>query len=888
MTKLREFGSRLRSLFGKRRRESDLNDEVASHLELLAQENVRRGLSPHDAQTAARRDFGAIEQIKETYRERRGLPMLETFGQDLRYGVRMLRKNPGFTAVAILTLALGVGANTAIFGVVNALLLTPLRFKDPDRLVMVWESLRTGNNPENNISPANFLQWQEHSTVFEQMAAMYDDHLNLTGEGEPEQIPYKGVSPNFFTLLGVAPFIGQNFSADNGIPGKDQVVILSFGLWQRKFGGDPGIIGKSIQVDAHPYSIIGVMPRDFQLFVKEGSFTGEQPEMWEPIAFTDRSRKPRGRYMSAIARLKTGVSLAQAQSQMDILATALEKQWPDFDKDWGINLVPIREQFVGEFRPALLVLLGAVAFILLIACTNVANLLLARAAQRHREIAIRSALGAGRKRITRQLLTESIMLAGFGGALGLLLAIWGSRLLIALGPKDMLGSNTVAVDWRVLSFTMVVSLVTGILFGLGPSLVALSSDVNADLKEGGRDSSGSTRGNRMRYALIVLEMGLALVLLVGSGLCVRSFILLESVNPGFDSHNLLTMKLSLPNAAYPTEEKRIAFYRELIARTAALPGVHAASADSWLPFTTLGAATDFQIVGRATPAISEMPVTDVRIIEPDYFRTMGIPVLAGREFNERESTAISHVVIINQALATNFFPNENPIGKLLMIDMNDPKDQKPTEIVGVVGNVKHEGLNTTPRAMIYWPHPELALPFMTLVVRTEANPLSLVSAVRDQVKSLDPTLPISDVATMEQRMADSVAQARFSTLLLSLFAGLAIVLASVGIYGVTAYGVTTRTHEIGLRMALGAQPGDVRRIFLGRTLRASLLGLGLGLLASIALTRLLASLLFHISPYDPATFIAMALLLCGVALLASYIPARRATRVDPLVALRHE
>jgi putative ABC transport system permease protein len=888
MTTLRELGSRIRGLIHKSRRDADLNDEVAAHLDCLAEENVRRGMSAQDARDAARRDFGAVEQIKETYRERRGLPMLETLIQDLRFGSRTLRKNPGFTFVAILTLALGIGANTAIFSVVNALLLTPLRYRQADRLVMVWENLRTGNNPQNNISPANFLQWQDHNTSFEQMAAMYDDHLNLTGDGDPEQIPYKGVSPNFFSLLGVDPFLGQTFSAENGVPGKDQVAILSFGLWQRKFGGDRSIIGKSIQIDAHPYTVIGVMPRGFQLFVKEGSFTGEQSEMWLPIAFTARSRVPRGRYMAAIARLKPDVSLAQAQSQMDALASALEKQWPVFDKDWGINLVPIREQFVGNFRQALLVLLGAVAFILLIGCTNVANLLLARAAQRQREIAIRAAMGAGRKRIARQLITESILLAGFGGAFGLVLAVWGSRVLFALGPKDMLGQNSVTLDWRVLTFTMVVSLATGVIFGLGPSLVSISSNVNADLKEGGRDSSGSARGNRMRSALLVLETGLALVLLVGSGLCVRSFYLLVAVNPGFAPQNLLTMKLSLPAASYPTDEKRIAFYRQLIQRTDALPGVHAASADSWLPFTTLGAATDFQIVGRATPAVSDMPVTDVRIVEPDYFRTMGIPLFAGREFNDRESTSISHVVIINQALATTFFPNEDPIGKLLLIDMKDPKEQAPTEIIGVVGNVKHEGLNTTPRAMVYWPHPELALPFMTLVVRTDANPLSLVGAVRQQVKSLDPTLPVSDIATMEQRMADSVAQTRFSTLLLSLFAALAIVLASVGIYGVTSYGVTARTHEIGLRMALGAQPGDVQRMFLGQGLRSSLLGLSLGLIASLALTRFLASLLFHVSPYDPATFIAMAILLCTVASFASYIPARRATQVDPLVALRHE
>src|SRR5882724_3007654 len=471
---LRIVLARLRGVLAKTSGDAELEDEFAAHLDLLAQENIRRGMPSDEARYAARREFGGVEQIKETYRDRRGLPMLETLFHDLRFSARMLRKSPGFTAVAVLTLALGIGANTAIFSVVNSLLITPLKFNQPDRLVMLWET--KGSGGPGSVSPANYFQWQEHNTAFEQIAVKYDDHLTFTSDADPEQLAYSGVSPNLLSMLGTQPLLGRIFSAQDGVPGNDDVVILSYGLWQRRFGSDRNVVGGKIKINGRPETVIGVMPRGFQLFIKRGSFTAEQSELWAPIAFTARSHVPAGRYLTSIARLNPGVSLARAQSQMDAISASLEKQWPDFDKGWGVHLVPLKDQLVGQIRRPLFVLLGAVAFLLLMGCTNVANLLLSRAAGRQREIAIRAALGADRKRVIRQLLTESMLLSALGGAAGLLFAVWGTKALLALGPKDMLGATPVAVDWRVLAFTTVVSLGTGILFGLGPSFVALSGN----------------------------------------------------------------------------------------------------------------------------------------------------------------------------------------------------------------------------------------------------------------------------------------------------------------------------------------------------------------------------------------------------------------------------
>jgi putative ABC transport system permease protein len=812
---------------------------------------------------------------------------METLWQDLRYGVRMLAKSPGFTAVAVLTLALGIGANTAIFSVVNATLLAKLSYKQPDRLVMVWEQSAKHHGGTNNVvSPGNFLHWQDENTVFEQMSALADFNQNLTGAGDPEQVTAQAVSANFFSVLGVNAAVGRTFIAEEGEKGKDNVVILSDGLWKRHFGGDPGVVGKTLLLNGVPQTIVGVMPPGFQFFVQQGTLTGSYPQLWTPFAFTAASRTPRGRYLSVVARLKAGVTLAHAQSQMNSVTAQIEKQFPEFDKGWGVRIVPLHEQFVGGIRTALLVLLGAVAFVLLIACANVANLSLSRATARKRELAIRTALGATRARTIRQMLTESILLSLVGGVAGLLLAAWGTDALLALSPKNLLELKSLRPDAHVVLFTFELTLFTGIVFGFFPAWEASRSGIGESLKEGGRAAASGARGNRLRAGIVVAEISLAIVLLAGAGLLVRSFARLTAVSPGFDPSNLLIVKLDLPDAKYHQDAQRIAFFRELLLRIDSLPGVVSASADSFPPFTGLGAATSFQIEGRPVQSTAELPVTDVQVIEPDYFRTMRIPLLRGRLFSEKEETELSHVVIISEMLAREYFPDENPIGKRMTINMKS--ENVPSEIVGVVADVKRYGLDIATRPMIYWPHPELSYPFMTLVVRTQSDPLRIAGDIRKIVTSMDKDQPVADFRTMEQWLEESVAQARFNTFLLAVFGAVACLLAVIGIFGVMGYAVTQRTQEIGVRMALGARPRDVLRMIAGQSLKLTLLGVALGIAGALVLTRLLASMLYGVTATDPITFTAVSLVLIVVALAACSIPARRAMRVDPIVALRYE
>jgi putative ABC transport system permease protein len=811
---------------------------------------------------------------------------MNTVLQDLRYGLRLLAKSPGFTAVAVLTLALGIGANTAIFSVVDASFLARLPYSQPDRLLMVWENNSSHGSVRNTVSPGNFLYWQENNTVFEQLAGFWDMRVNLTGNGSPEQIPAQAVTPNLFPMLGVGAALGRPFMAEEGQPGKDNVVLLSYGLWQRRFGGDPDVIGRKIALDGQVLTMVGVMPRGFQLFVRENSLTGESAELWEPIAFRPADRIPAGRFMMSIGRLKPGVSLAQARSQLNSLAANLATQYPAFDTGWGTTLVPLRDQFVNEIRQALLVLLGAVGLVLLIACANVADLLLGHASARSREVAIRASLGASRWRTARQFLTEGLLLAAIGGAAGVLLANWGTALLLALSPKGLLDAQNVRLDFRVLAATMALTVLTGILFGLAPALAATRTSPGESLKGGDRQFGGSARANRVRNFLVEAEIALALVLLTGAGLLVKSFLRLQASPLGFDPRNLLTVKVDLSGPTYAMDAARTVFFGELIARVKSLPGVESASANSFLPLTGSGAATEFNIEGRPAPRPGDEPTTDVRVIEPDYFRTMRIPLLRGRLFTAREAAEESHVVIISDAMARQFFPAEDPIGKRVTIDMKEKN--VPSEIVGVVGDIKLDGFASGPRAVAYWPHPELPVSSMSLVVRSASDPSQLAGSIRAMALSLDPDQPISDARTMDAWMADSLAQARFNTLLLGIFSGAALLLAVVGIYGVMAYSVTQRAHEMGIRMAVGAEPRDIFRLVVGQGMRLVLAGAALGLVASLMLTRLLASLLFGTAPTDPLTFAAVVLLLMGVALAACYIPARRAMRVDPVVPLRYE
>jgi putative ABC transport system permease protein len=809
---------------------------------------------------------------------------MDSFWHDLRYGTRMLAKSPGFTVVAAVALALGIGANTAIFSVVNAVLLTPLQYRDADKLVIVWE--KGLKNNQNVVNPANFMDWNEQNSVFTDMAASLDLNAVMTGDGEPEEIPSQVATTNLFSVLGVDAILGRTFSPDDGKPNQTRVVVLSYGLWQRRFGGDPTIIGRKLNINRAEAIVIGVMPAGFSWHVKKGSLTAKVAEMWSPFVITNEMRTRQGRFMTVVARIKPEVTLDQAKTEMNVIGARLEQQYNDFNANWGVNVVPLRAQFTGELRPALLVLLGAVGFVLLIACANVANLLLSRAAARQKEIAVRAALGASRSRILRQLLTESVLLAAIGGAAGLLLALWGTDLLVSLSPREMSALQQVRINTPVLGFTIAVSLLTGIIFGLAPAFEATRVNLHESLKEGGKNIGGGTRGHRLRSAFVITEIALALVLLVGAGLLVRSFNRLQSVDPGFNAKNVLTMRISLPSRKYDSDRKRIDFFRQAIEQIKALPGVEAAGATNFLPFAGPHAGTLVEIEGRPKLPPGQGLTTGSCVTDANYFEAMQIPLKRGRLFTEQEATEMRHVVVINETFADKNFPGEDPLGKRVTIYMKD--DNVPTEIIGIVGNNKHMGLDEEVEPMAYWPHPELAYPFMTLVIRTHGERASIASAARNVIQTLDGEQPVADIRTMQSLLADSVARARFNTLLLTVFAVVALILAAVGIYGVMSYAVTQRTHELGLRMALGAQTSHLLSLIVRQGMVMAAAGVGIGLAAAFALTRILGTLLYGISATDPLTFLAIASLLTAVALLACYLPARRATRVDPMVALRYE
>lgn len=811
--------------------------------------------------------------------------LLEAFRLDAAFALRTFRRNPGFFAIATATLALGIGANTAIFSVMNEVLLASLPYREVDRLVMVWEHNRPRAQLKNVISPANFIDWKEQNNSFDDMAAFRDAMVNLTGVDDPEQIGGMAVTPNFFALLGAGAARGRTLMDDDGRTDSPNVTVLSWGLWQRRFGADDKILGKTIKLNGIDFAVVGIMPPDFRFFVKDASFFGKQAELWFPQRFSPQSRIRRGRSMASIARLKPGLQLDQARSDMNALATRLEQQYPDFNKNWGVNLVPLTRQLTGDVRTPLYLLAGAVGLVLLIACANVANLLLARASGRHKEVALRAALGAGRSRIFRQLLTESLMLALAGGILGLLLAVWGVNALLALAPESLLQVRNAQLDTRVLGFTAAVATATGMIFGLIPALVSSRLNLNQSLKEGA-PSVGGSGNSRLRGLFVVLEVALAVILLVCAGLVIKSLARLQSVDPGFDPKNLLTVRISLPGSRYREDPQVIGFFQQLMTKVKTLPGVRDVSGNAFAPFTGSGSATNFTIEGRAKPPAGEDWVTDVRVVTGDYFRTMSIPLRQGRTFSDAEMKEAKRVVIINESLARIYFSNENPIGKRLTINMKD--DNQSTEVIGVVGDVKHNGLDSPVRAMIYWPHPELAFSFMTLLVRTEKNPLSLVGAIQREVLSLDKDQPITDVRTMEQLLARSTALSRFASVLLAIFAALAILLASVGVYGVMSYSVAQRTREMGIRLSLGATTSDVISLVFRQGVLLAGLGLAIGLTAAAFAANLFSSLLFGIGPRDPQTFALTAVFLAVVALIACLIPARRASRVNPITALRCE
>jgi putative ABC transport system permease protein len=815
---------------------------------------------------------------------------METLFQDLRYAFRMLLKRPGFTAVAVLALALGIGANSAIFSVVNGVVLRALPYKDPEGLMMVWSLLQApAGSQEFPVSAADFTDWRDQNQVFEQIAAFHSQPFNITGAGEPEFLGGVRASANLFSLLGIEAKLGRTFLPEEDQPGAGHVVIISHGLWERRFGSDPNIIGQKLTLNDEPYTVVGVMPPGFQ-FPRKGEMPAgyqfpRQADLYTPLAWTPNQIGNRGReFLAVIARLKPGVTVAQASADMDGIAERLKQQYPQFNANKEVVIVPLHQQVVSKVRTALLVLLGAVGFVLLIACANVANLLLARAASRQKEIAIRTALGASRSRVIRQLLTESMLLSLTGGTLGLLLSMWGVDLLTAISPANLPRVDTISVDVRVFAFTLAVSLLTGIIFGLVPAIQASKPDVNEALKEGGRASS--VGHNRFRSVLVVSEVALSLVLLIGAGLMIRSFVHLLNSSPGLKPENVLTLDVGLPRTKY-TGPQQAAFFQQVIERLKSLPGVQSAGAVYPLPLSGAEEGMGFGIAGRAALAPGEVYSAGPRWVSPDYFNVMGISLLRGRELTERDGSDSPRVVVINEAMAARYFPDEEPIGRRVAFDQVN-KAPNWREIVGVVGDVKHLALDSDPKPEMYFPFTQFPSFFMTLVVRTSGDPLNLVAAARSEVLAVKNDQPISNVHTMEELLSNSVAQRRFNMLLLSIFAGVALLLAAVGIYGVMSYSVAQRTHELGVRMALGAQTSHVLALVVKQGMTLALAGVGIGLAAAFALTRILASLLYGVSATDPLTFSVIALLLASVALLACYLPARRATKVDPMIALRYE
>jgi putative ABC transport system permease protein len=812
---------------------------------------------------------------------------MDTFLKDVRYALRRLRKTPGFSAIVLLTLALGIGANTAIFSVVNTVLLRPFPYRDPERLVIVDHFYPSLNNLEAGASAPGFRDLREKTSLFEGVFVMTGWGPALTGAGsEPQRLQATRASGLMFRTLGVAPIVGRGFTPDEDEPGKNKVVVLSYGFWQRQFGGDRSIVGKPIILNGEQHDVIGVMPPSFR------DFQGQPTDLWVPLALTPEQfgGGRTNEWLTLVARLKPNVPIERARSDLATFASQLRAQYPDsYASDWTLKVTPLNEKVSGPIRPALLVLLGAVAFVLLIACANVANLLLARAASRIKEVAIRSALGATRRDLLRQLLVESVLLAVVGGVLGLALAWLGMKGVIALKPANVPRITELRIDGLVALFTLGVSLATGLLFGLAPAVQTSRTNLQETLKEGGRGATADRSGHAMRRVLVVAEVALALTLLTGAGLLIKSLALLQGVNPGFDSRSLLTFRVAIPNAKYRSDTARVQYFERAIEAVRAVPGVTDAGISSVLPFSDNWSTGSFAVEGYQPPTGKPGPWGDQRTVSPGFFTTLRVPLLKGRLFTERDGASGPPVVIVDEELVKRYWPNADPIGKRITFD-NPQRDSVIDwiTVVGVIGHTKHEALDAENRVQLYFPYRLGVGGMMYFAVRTTGDPSRALPAVRAAIRSIDRDVPIANIATMDENISNSMGQRRFAMLLLGVFAAMAMVLASIGIYGVMSYSVTQRAHEIGIRMALGAARRNVLSMVMGQGLVLVGVGVVIGVAGALALTRLIASQLFGVQPTDPSTFVLVALTLVGVAALATFVPALRATRVDPVVALRDE
>ncbi len=871
----RKFRLRVSALFQKPQLDEDMDEEMRAHIEMRTRENIEAGMSSDEARYAALRQFGWVESIKETCREQRAVAWIENLLQDIRYGARVLRKKPGFTCVAVLTLALGIGANASIFSVVNGVLLKPLPYDTPAKVVMVAEDQTGDGRGKTAVAGGVFTDWKEQSKSFEALSVLSWTAMNLSGTDQPELVSGWQVSKDFLRILRVAPILGRDFAPDEDQLGHDnKVVLLTNELWRRRFGGDAGIVGRNIRVNGEPYTVIGILPPK-ALFNK-------QPQLLVPFVFgADEWYRSRGdQRFQVIARLKSGVSVEQANAELKAIKQRLAKVYPKGKEKWGAVATPLQEEMTGNVRSTLLMLFGAVGFVLLIACANVANLLLAQAASRQKEMAVRAAVGAGRWRVIRQVVTESVLLAFIGGGLGVLLAVWATKIFSKLGQESLPLTDAISLDGHVLAFSMLLSLGTGIAFGLAPALRVSAPNLYDTLREGGRSSVSGIQ-NRIRAGLVVSEVALAIMLLVGAGLLLKSFWRLWNTPAGFDPRGVLAMGIVLPDAKYPDGERRALFLHQLFQRIEALPGVEAAGEVTTLPMEGGSLGSPVSVEGRVSqPELGYGSSYD--FVAGQYFRAMGIPLLRGRDFRRSDnSTNSPRTCIFNDALVKKVFPNEDPIGKRIRF-WGDV-----WEVIGVVGSIRHWGLDNPASERIYLPQ-AFCLWTGELVIRTKIEPLSLATTIPREILAVDPDQPVSTVHTLEQIVANSVAGRRLTLTLLAVFAGVALGLAMIGLYGVMAYMVAQRTREIGIRMALGAQGLDVLKLVVQNAMLLTLVGVGLGTIGCLALGRVLTSQLYDVKAADPAVLAGVASLLMVVALFASWFPARRAARVDPIIALRYE